>query len=105
MRLIRLILFIFCLVFVLGAHKVFADDPLRKLGRGVVNTASGWLEVPAEIFREADRSSGAGSLFAAPFKGLFKAVGRTITGVYEIVTFPIPLPSRYRPVVEPEFIF
>jgi putative exosortase-associated protein (TIGR04073 family) len=41
--------------------------------------------------------------------GLGKGLGHTLlrmgTGVYEVVTFPFPLPEGYRPIVEPEFVW
>ncbi|MDD4907763.1 MAG: exosortase system-associated protein, TIGR04073 family [Candidatus Omnitrophica bacterium] len=83
----------------------YAGDPIRKLGRGVANIATGWAEIPAEIFRESDREGDVAGMFAAPFKGIAKAIGRTAVGAYEIVTFIIPLPRFYEPVIEPEFIF
>ena len=33
--------------------------------------------------------------------GILKATVRTITGVYDIVTFPFP---SYKPILEPEFV-
>ncbi len=95
----------FCLLFVFVGQKSFAGDPIRKLSRGLVNTAFGWVEIPAEFFREADMSADVGGFMAAPFKGIAKAIGRTIVGIYEVATFIIPLPSRYRHLIEPEFVF
>lgn len=105
MKIAKRVFLFFCLFFLFSQQLCFAGDPLRKLGRGLANTASGWLEVPAEIFREADRHADIGGFIAAPFKGLFKAVGRTVVGIYEVATFIIPLPSQYRPLIEPEFVF
>lgn len=81
-----------------------AQNAVRKLGRGLANVATGWAELPLEIARETSEKSEISGLFVAPFIGLFKAVGRTLTGVYETATFPIPLPSGYRPLLEPEFL-
>jgi putative exosortase-associated protein (TIGR04073 family) len=87
------------------SSQTYAGDPIRKLGRGIANIATGWAEIPAEIFRESDREGDVAGIFAAPFKGLAKAIGRTAVGAYEVVTFIIPLPRFYNPVIEPEFIF
>ncbi|MDD5669919.1 MAG: exosortase system-associated protein, TIGR04073 family [Candidatus Omnitrophica bacterium] len=89
----------------------FADDALRKLGRGITNAVFGSAEIPAEIFRTKEKSEmegggkEGGNLVVGTLKGLFKAVVRTGVGVYEVATFLIPVPSRYKPVVEPEFLF
>lgn len=104
-KLIKMTLLVFCLVFLFVCQSSFADDPIRKLSRGLANTASGWVEIPAEVFREADKSADFLGFMIAPFKGLFKAIGRTVVGVYEVTTFIIPIPSHYRPIVEPEFVF
>jgi putative exosortase-associated protein (TIGR04073 family) len=37
-------------------------------------------------------------------KGMVKALVRSLAGVYEIVTFPLPVPSDYKPILEPEFV-
>ena len=87
------------------SSQTYAGDPIRKLGRGIANIATGWAEIPAEIFRESGNEGDAAAMFAAPFKGLAKAIGRTAVGAYEVVTFIIPLPRFYNPVIEPEFIF
>ena len=104
-RLIKVMLLVFCLIFLFVFKNCFAGDPIRKLSRGLVNTACGWVEIPAEFFREADRSADVGGFMIAPFKGIAKAIGRTVVGIYEVATFIIPLPSRYRPLIEPEFVF
>jgi len=83
----------------------FAGDPIRKLGRGIANVATGWGEFPKEILQETERSGDIGGLLVAPFKGIAKFIGRTVIGVYEVITFLIPLPRNYEPVIEPEFVF
>lgn len=84
---------------------VYAGDPIRKLGRGITNTATGWVEIPKEIGRSVEKSGDMAGLLVGPLKGIAKAIGRTLVGVYEVLTFPIPLPRKYEPVIEPEFVF
>jgi putative exosortase-associated protein (TIGR04073 family) len=83
----------------------YAGDPIQKLARGITNTATGWVEFPKEIGRSVEKSGDFAGLVVGPFKGIAKAIGRTVVGVYEVVTFPIPLPRRYEPVIEPEYVF
>lgn len=104
-RSVKIMLLVFCMIFVFVCQSGFADDPIRKLSRGLANTTFGWLEIFAEVFRESERSHDFLGLMAAPFKGIAKAIGRTVVGVYEVTTFIIPIPSRYRPLIEPEFVF
>jgi putative exosortase-associated protein (TIGR04073 family) len=84
---------------------VYAGDPIEKLGRGITNTATGWIEIPKEIGRNVEKSGDMAGLIVGPFKGIAKAIGRTVAGVYEVVTFLIPLPRRYEPIIEPAYVF
>lgn len=84
---------------------VYAGDPIQKLGRGITNVATGWVEIPKEIGRQVEKSGDFAGLVVGPFKGIAKAIGRTVVGVYDIVTFLIPLPRRYEPVIEPAYVF
>ena len=76
-----------------------------KLLRGVVNTVTGWAEIPKCIQEDAqDAGMGAGLTW-----GLLRGVGhglvRTAAGVYELVTFPVPAPPEYEPVIDPPYVF
>jgi putative exosortase-associated protein (TIGR04073 family) len=42
------------------------------------------------------------ALFGGVGKGIAYMVGRIVTGVYETVTFPVPIPPGYRPIIEPD---
>jgi len=85
--------------------RVYAGDPIQKLARGITNVATGWVEIPKEIGRSVEKSGDFAGLVVGPFKGIAKAIGRTVVGVYEAVTFLIPLPRRYEPVIEPAYVF
>jgi len=82
----------------------FAQDPAKKLGRGVANTLFGWITLFSTI---EDTGKSDGVLAAVTYgvaKGLGKALQRTAVGVYELVTFPIPYPKDYKPILtKPEF--
>lgn len=71
----------------------------EKLGRGFSNTVGGWLEVPYQIEQRYTRGDTAGSLFAGTLIGLAKGVVRTVVGVYETVTFWLPLPEHFAPIL------
>ena len=83
----------------------FAQDAFTKLGRGVANTLTGWIELPKNIYN----TSVEGNAFTGMTLGLAKGAGmtfvRTGAGIYEIATFPFPLPENYRPILEPEYVF
>jgi len=72
-----------------------------KLGRGVLNTAFGVVEIPKQsIKRSIDTDSSYGYV-SGFFIGIGYFVLRELSGVYEIVTFPFPVPAGYAPVIDP----
>ena len=96
------------LVFVMvisTATVCFANDAFTKLGRGVANALTGWVELPKNIYNVSVEENA----FAGVTLGLAKGAGMTIVrtgaGVYEIATFPFPLPQDYKPILEPEYVF
>ena len=77
----------------------------KKLGRGLVNAATGWIEFPKEIYRVSRESNPVFGVVLGGFSGLELSAVRTLAGVYEAATFPVPLPAGYVPVVSPNFVF
>jgi putative exosortase-associated protein (TIGR04073 family) len=81
-----------------------ADTPLKKLGRGLANILTCPLEIPKGI---GDANAESGPVAAMTFgvlQGIFKTCVRGVVGVYETVSFPIPLPADYAPILmDPEF--
>ena len=77
---------------------------LGKLGRAVVNVATGWMELPREVyFTTKDKHLGAG-LTLGLMTGVGVAAVRTVAGAFELVTFPFAVPNDYEPILEPEFV-
>ncbi len=76
----------------------------RKLFRGVANAATGWME----IFKQTSltwQESGPGiGLSWGLMKGVGYAIARSVSGAYEIITFPLPIPEGYKPIMEPEYV-
>lgn len=102
----KVIIFALLLAFVgLMAECAEAEGPITKLGRGLANTLTGWYEIPKEMMSVTETDGDMKGLFVAPFVGLWKGLVRTGAGLYEILTFPIPLPADYEPVVYPEYVF
>ncbi len=76
----------------------------HKLSRGVMNVLTGWMEIPynmAETWKKTDPFTGC---VVGGIKGFFWGWARTCTGVFDIVTFPFPVPKDYDPLMEPEYI-
>lgn len=83
----------------------YAQDPGKKLMRGLANIITGWVELPKNIYETSVEDN----VFAGITIGLAKGIGMTIVrtgaGVYETITFPFPIPEDYAPVLEPEYVF
>lgn len=72
-----------------------------KLGRGVLNTAFGVVEIPKQILKRANDTGCASGYISGIFVGTGCFLLREMAGIYEIVTFPIPIPGHYAPVIDP----
>lgn len=80
------------------------DKIFTKLGRGIVNVLTGWVEIPRNIAKEWRRTDPFTGTVIGLFRGLGWAVARTFAGFYEIISFPFPVPRNYEPVMQPEYI-
>ena len=78
---------------------------LEKLGRGLANLFGGWLEIPYNIHVRASQSDTAGSYFTGAAHGLVRGVVRTAVGAYETVSFFIPYPEDYAPILPTQAYF
>ena len=104
MRKITVSFIIFTFILSLLTPELFAQTPIRKLGRGLANTITGFLELPAGVVDAAEEEGYIAAVTYGVVKGLALSVLRTGVGVYETVTFLIPLPWGYEPILEPEFM-
>jgi putative exosortase-associated protein (TIGR04073 family) len=88
-----------------AAEPTDANQAFTKLTRGLINLATGWVEIPKRV-QETSQQSGPLAGFTW---GLLRGVGygfiRTAAGLYECVTFPFPAPPDYEPVLEPDYVF
>ncbi len=90
---------------VTGATVCFAQDPFTKLGRGVANTLTGWVELPKNIYKTSVEDNALAGITLGLARGAGMTIVRTGAGIYEIATFPFPLPENYKPILEPEYVF
>jgi putative exosortase-associated protein (TIGR04073 family) len=83
------------------------EKALTKLGRGLANIMLGWAEIPVTFDKGVKKGKPLGYLLGvAPVLGTARAVMRTSSGVYEVVSFPFSSREvNYEAVLEPEFIF
>lgn len=76
-----------------------------KFVRGVANFGFGWVEFPKQIHRVGRERGWLAGAFRGSVEGLGMFLARTIAGMYEIFSFPVPLPPHYQPLVRPEFVW
>jgi len=83
------------------------EKALTKLGRGLSNVMLGWAEIPVTFDKKLKQGKPLQYLLGvAPVLGTARAVMRTSTGVFEVVSFPFSdRDVNYEAVLEPEFIF
>lgn len=67
-----------------------AANLFHKFGRGVTNTATGWYELPASIGHAKREGTVVLWLVTGTVEGLVKGMTRTLVGIWDMVTFPIP---------------
>ena len=79
----------------LSASPVWAQDPIHKMGRGIVNVLTGWLELPKQIHLGLQENNPVTGVSSAVLKGAGLTVLRSSVGLYETLTFPIPYPKHY----------
>jgi putative exosortase-associated protein (TIGR04073 family) len=78
----------------------------KKLGRGIVNIATGWVELPKNIYdTSVDTNNPLMGITYGTLKGLGMTVVRTGAGAYDTVTFLFPVPQDYKPILQPQFVF
>jgi len=105
---VSVIVAVACMVAALPAFAMdagqYAERAGSKFGRGVVNTATGWGEIPMQSYlgtKEDGVLGGVGGFF----RGMGLGVARTLTGAFEIATFWAPVPEGFKPVMLPATVF
>lgn len=94
---------IFFQSFVFSAELAAPGTAARKFQRGLLNIALSPVEVSHELDKEKKRDTFLPSWMLGTLRGSFFAAGRALTGALETVTFFIPFPGHYGPIIEPEF--
>ena len=73
----------------------------NKLGRGLANVFTGVVEIPKNISREWRKSDPATGFIVGGVKGVGWAATRMAVGAFDTVTFPVPVPANYEPLMQP----
>ncbi len=87
-----------------GTTDALQNKPGMKAERGVKNILFGWTDIPRSIIQVTKDSKNAfWGLTAGTFKGIGKAFPRTVSGIADVVTFPITYDKSYeRTPVKPD---
>ena len=101
----RTAIFLITLMILNMASAGYAQNMSNKLNRGLVNIVTGWFEVPKNMSDGISKHDFVSAFFIGLPKGCWMTIVRTGAGIYDTVTFPIPAPQDYKPVLEPEFAF
>ncbi len=94
---------------VVAPKAVYAEEDtgglvVSKLFRGIANAATGWMEIFKQSSLKWQESGPGVGLTWGVAKGVGYAIARSVGGAYEIVTFPVPIPEGYRPIMKPEYV-
>jgi putative exosortase-associated protein (TIGR04073 family) len=76
-----------------------------KFARGVANFVTGWVEFPKQIYLVGRNEGWLRGSTKGPVDGLGMFGARTIAGAYEVLTFPLPIPPAYQPMLKPEYVW
>ena len=79
----------------------FAKNPLDKLVRGLSNSWTCQQEYIDAVHEELYLNGPIG-IVTGSVKGVIKVALRAISAVYDIATFPIPIPWKYEPILKPD---
>ena len=81
----------------------YESSPVNKFGRGLINAATCWLEVPAEVYRVAKEKGNFVGGTLGLLQGVCSTLLRAATGVVDVATFIIP-PYNH-PLIQPEYAY
>ena len=63
------------------------------------------VEIPGTMMRMSEEKGAATGMFEGFFIGAVNTVIRAVVGVYEVGTFPFPIPAEYKPILDdPQFM-
>jgi putative exosortase-associated protein (TIGR04073 family) len=105
----KLALFLAAVAITLFSMSVQAEDsgisyPARiagKFGIGIINTTTGIIEIPKSMMVESAKEGIGMGMSLGFVNGMTNMLGRTIVGMVDVVSFPIPT----KPMITPAVVF
>lgn len=81
-----------------------AERIALKAARGLDNTVLGLVtDWPKTMYYEGRRHGVPYGATVGFVQGFLVGAARTGVGIYELATFPVPLPADYQPILSPQF--
>lgn len=101
----KIVVFVLAAFIVMGTFNVYAYDrnAATKLGRGLANAATCWIELPKQVFLVSKEREPFTGLVYGGAKGLCFTAMRLVSGVYDTALFLVP--PYDKPLMEDEFVF
>ena len=88
------------------AEELVTPLAVQRAARGLANAGLGVVvEVPKTVYYDTLEDGPLYGLTVGLLEGLSWGIARTLVGVYEVVTFPFPVPEGYRPIYQPPYPF
>ena len=81
----------------------YGQKAINKLDRGIVNGATFWLEIPAEVAKVSNEKDPLLGVTVGAVHGLVASVVRAGSAVFDTVTFFVP--PYDKPIVKPEYAY
>jgi putative exosortase-associated protein (TIGR04073 family) len=92
-------------LFFFSSQAAMAETYIEKVGdklaHGIANTVTGIGEVPKNIIIDSNKRGPAYGVPVGLLTGIVLGIGRTLTGVVDLITFVIPT----KPIIYPDFIW
>ena len=78
----------------------YTEAMATKLGRGITNVATGWMELPRSVYYRGRDKGVLDGMTIGLLQGVGMTVVRTVAGAFEAVSFFVPAPGFYDPMLE-----
>ncbi len=105
MKKIAIMMITVCLLF---SSVSFAAEgtPMTKLGKGLLNIMDAPFEIPGTMMRTAQTEGTLNGISKGFLMGTLNTGMRLLSGVYEVITFSLPIPEGYGSMMrdEPRFL-
>jgi len=90
-----------CLVAQARAGDSYGEKVGRKLGIGLANIVTSWVEIPKCMINDYNRTHLFFGIAGGAAQGLVNTGGRILTGVLDVITFPLPT----KPIPQPPLVW